>query len=249
MLPDLVNPGSPVEAVWGNEVVAALEALLAQLNASTPIGTCLPYGGDSPPNAFWMLAQGQSISRTTYSSAYAVLGDKFGVGRPAPPAGDFWLPDMRGLIPVGALPGGAYAATVGTKFGSKDAALISHAHSVNLNSGGESDDHAHYANLNSDTTGDHVHLPGGPTGQFITATINPSGVIGSGGAQLAQCVFVDSTALAGAHAHNSQGWTGGRSAAHYHNTSGSTLNAGGPTSGSNLNLPPSVAMNYIIRVI
>ena len=246
VLPDLVNPGTPVEAEWGNEVIAALQALVVQLNAITPIGSMLPYGGDTSPSSYWLLARGGSVSRTTYSALYAVYADKFGVGRPAPPAGEFWLPDMRGVVPAGANPGGSYAATVGARDGSADQAVPIHSHTT-PNHYHDLNNHSHRVNGGTSHDGDHQHTPG-TTGNFMTATINPSGVVGSGGAQLAQVVFDTVTGVAGGHSHlmNFDTWgpnigtTGWASALGTDNTG---------VSGALKNLQPSVAVNYIVRAL
>lgn len=68
------------------------------LYADSPIGTILPYGGASAPSD-WFLCQGQSLSRTTYSELFAVIGTSFGVGDGST---TFNLPDMREAVPKGA---------------------------------------------------------------------------------------------------------------------------------------------------
>ena len=67
-------------------------------NSLVPIGTILPYGGASSPNSSWLLCYGQAVSRSTYSSLYAILGDLYGVGDGST---TFNLPDLRGRVPVG----------------------------------------------------------------------------------------------------------------------------------------------------
>lgn len=67
-------------------------------NSLVPVGTILPYGGASSPNSSWLLCYGQAVSRSTYSSLYAIIGDLYGVGDGST---TFNLPDLRGRIPVG----------------------------------------------------------------------------------------------------------------------------------------------------
>lgn len=246
VLPDLVNPGTPVEAEWGNEVIAQLQAVVTQLNAITPIGVMLPYGGDAAPSSFWLLARGASVSKTTYSALYAVYADKFGVGRAAPPAGEFWLPDMRGNVPAGANPGGAYGATVGTPFGESTAIVPLHAHTAPQHYH-DMNNHSHRVNGGTSHDGDHQHGPG-TTGNFMTATINPSGVVGSGGAQLAQVVFDTVTGVAGGHSHsmNFDTWGPSVGTTGYASWTG-TDNSG--VAGANRNLPPSMPVNFLIRAL
>ena len=245
MLPDLVNPGTPAEAEWANDVIAALSALTAQLNAITPIGTMLPYGGDSAPGGgFWLLARGDSVSKTTYSALYAVYADKFGLGRPAPPAGNFWLPDMRGQVPTGVSPGGAYADIVGRTFGSTDAVAVVHAHTTpphNHTLGG----HTHVGTT-SNQVGTHYHLGGDGGASLLAGTNQGNGIYATFLPQetIAALYFAGTDANHGDHVHTFS--TSGPST-DSSSAAPSTDNAG--VSGSLRNLPPGVAVNYIIRAI
>jgi len=67
-------------------------------NALVPVGSILPFGGTSAPNSSWLLCYGQAVSRSTYSSLYAILGDLYGSGDGST---TFNLPDLRGRVPVG----------------------------------------------------------------------------------------------------------------------------------------------------
>jgi len=80
----------------GGVILSKLATSVA--NALVPIGTILPYGGASSPNSSWLLCYGQAVSRSTYSSLYAILGDLYGVGDGST---TFNLPDLRGRVPVG----------------------------------------------------------------------------------------------------------------------------------------------------
>lgn len=66
---------------------------------SIPIGTVLPYCGNSPPNSNWVLAQGQDISRVTYSALFALIGTTFGAGNGTT---TFNVPNMTTRVPAGA---------------------------------------------------------------------------------------------------------------------------------------------------
>lgn len=61
------------------------------------VGEVVDYCGAAAP-ALWLLAFGQAISRTTYASAFGVLGTTFGAGDGLT---TFNLPDYRGRIGVG----------------------------------------------------------------------------------------------------------------------------------------------------
>jgi microcystin-dependent protein len=80
----------------GGVILSKLATSVA--NALVPVGSILPYGGSSAPNSSWLLCYGQAVSRSTYSSLYAILGDLYGSGDGST---TFNLPDLRGRVPVG----------------------------------------------------------------------------------------------------------------------------------------------------
>jgi microcystin-dependent protein len=61
------------------------------------VGEIIDYGGSAAP-ALWLLAFGQAISRTTYSSLFAAIGTTFGSGDGST---TFNVPDLRGRVTVG----------------------------------------------------------------------------------------------------------------------------------------------------
>lgn len=133
-LPDFVVPGGPVEAQWGNEVIAALRDALAVVEGMLPVGSVVMYGGsDEPTN--WLLCRGQAVSTTTYSLLYARIGDNFSKGLAAPPAGTFRLPNMQARFPVGSNAGGSTAGSFwingpGETAGTYDPVMPAHNHTV-----------------------------------------------------------------------------------------------------------------------
>ena len=62
-----------------------------------PIGTIKMYGGTTAPDGY-MFANGQAISRTTYSDLFAIYGTTFGAGDGST---TFNLPNLNGRTPVG----------------------------------------------------------------------------------------------------------------------------------------------------
>jgi microcystin-dependent protein len=80
----------------GGVILSKLATSVA--NALVPVGSLLPYAGSSSPSSSWLLCYGQEVSRSTYSSLYAVIGDLYGAGNGTT---TFNLPDLRGRIPVG----------------------------------------------------------------------------------------------------------------------------------------------------
>lgn len=52
---------------------------IAKLSEEIPVGSILPFGGNSAPSGF-LLCNGAAISRTTYANLYAVIGTTYGSG-------------------------------------------------------------------------------------------------------------------------------------------------------------------------
>ena len=80
-----------------------------------PVGGMLPYVGSAAPNSSFALPYGQAISRTTYSTLFALCSTSFGSGDGST---TFNLPDLRGRIPVGLDNMGGTAASRITAAGS-----------------------------------------------------------------------------------------------------------------------------------
>lgn len=91
------------------------------VDGGSPVGTVAHYAGATPPTG-WLVRDGSAISRTTYSSLFAVIGTTYGSGDGST---TFNLPDDRNLFDRGVPVGG----TVGTY---QADTLKSHAHSLPL---------------------------------------------------------------------------------------------------------------------
>jgi len=84
-------------STWGgklNTVISNLDLLLAR---GLPIGLMQMWGGSSSPNASWLLCNGASVSRSTYSDLFSVIGVTYG----SVDSNHFNLPNLEGRIPVG----------------------------------------------------------------------------------------------------------------------------------------------------
>lgn len=81
-------------------------AATAAASAALPVGTTLPYAGASAPTGF-LMANGQAVSRTTYSGLFAIISTTFGSGDGST---TFNVPDLRGRAPFGDDSMGASAA-------------------------------------------------------------------------------------------------------------------------------------------
>jgi microcystin-dependent protein len=103
----LIKPAvnDPVdEDLWGgylNTDLDSIDTLIKALNdaltIANPIGRIVAYGGTSAPSR-WLLCYGQAISRTTYSSLFAILSTTYGSGDGST---TFNLPDLRGRVIAG----------------------------------------------------------------------------------------------------------------------------------------------------
>jgi len=66
-------------------------------SSGSPSGSIMPYAGSTAPSG-WLLANGSTISRTTYSDLFTVIGETYGAGDGST---TFEIPDLAGNIPVG----------------------------------------------------------------------------------------------------------------------------------------------------
>lgn len=109
--------------------INALEASIISSSDGNPIGTILNYAPSTLPTGY-LWANGQAISRSTYSALFAAIGTTFGVGDGV---STFNLPDFRGRIcigtnPMGGSTDGTLAARVlGTKYGA-ESVTVAHTH-------------------------------------------------------------------------------------------------------------------------
>jgi microcystin-dependent protein len=250
--------------------INALDAAPKQfVDAIMPVGIIMMYGGaGAPPGGKWAVCNGAELESAAYPALFAIVGTSYVTGTVAP--GRFNLPSLANRFPIG-----AGTAALGAVGGSADAIVPTHSHDM---------PHTHAAALSGNDTPDHfhggvdhLHSPGtlstgwqsathshptSPQGQFPVVTVNPSGVVGSGGTQLFQTVFSDNTGPASAdHYHTmAAGMTGpadralttsGAHVRHSHPIPALTYAGRTAVEGvavANTNLPPYQAITYIIRV-
>jgi microcystin-dependent protein len=70
---------------------------MASASSGIPAGILAPFAGSTAPDG-WLLCDGSAVSRTTYSSLFAVIATTYGAGDGSI---TFSLPDLRGRMALG----------------------------------------------------------------------------------------------------------------------------------------------------
>ena len=89
------TPTAPTAAVGTNTTQIATTEFVQVAN---PTGAVIAFAGSSAPTG-WLLCFGQTVSRTTYATLFAVLSTTYNTGGEA--GTDFRLPDLRGRTVAG----------------------------------------------------------------------------------------------------------------------------------------------------
>jgi microcystin-dependent protein len=220
-------------SLWINQT-SAEAGLVAEGDARlTPAGVISQYAGSTAPTGY-LLCQGQSVSTTTYSSLFDVIGYAYGGT-----GSSFNLPNLQNRIPVGKGPDAEFD-TLGETGGSKTNTLLAanlplHSHSGTTNH--ETQTHSH-SGTTSDQNVIHTHnfvavrgrndiQRAAGTSSFLRANDVSTGV---------------TTESSNGHSH-----TFGTSANNAtHNHSFTTDNGPGTSTAVN-NLQPYIVVNYIIK--
>lgn len=153
-------------------IMAPIGKMFADLQNGTAMGTAsvntpnlafgftgiiLPYGGSSAPTG-WLLCDGSTVSRTTYSGLFAIVGTTYGAGDGST---TFTLPDMRGRVPVGKNSGtfSSLGATGGAETHTLTAAQMpSHTHTIPNHQHGIRAEYGSSLGLNSAPPGQYNQL-------------------------------------------------------------------------------------------
>jgi microcystin-dependent protein len=186
-----------------------------------PAGTIVDFAGSTAPTG-WLLADGSTVSQSTYASLYAVIGHTYGAD---PGGGNFILPNAKGRVTVGKSTDTEFDA-LGETGGAKTVTLTSGESGVPAhnhgNTGNQSANHTHSGN--TDSSGITVNNSDGsdnPSGKG-NSSVNP---------------YTD-----GYHTHSFT--TGNVSADHTHSVGNNS--AANATSAHN-NLQPYITLNKIIK--
>lgn len=248
-----VSSGAGITSAWGNQVAS-------DVNGLVPVGTVWMWLTAAPP-AGWLLLDGAEISRTgTYAALYAAIG---AAGGPGNGTTTWTLPDFRNRMPMGVGPNPSVG--LGGTGGSKDAALVSHSHTVNSHShggvtGGEA---GHWHGAGHDHTsadaGYHFHLAEFIRVKYTTASVAHSHNFGgntlaegpAGGPAVGDAAKATIDVLnSGTHSHgvNWNGLNTGAGTNHTHSVGAESpgTNAQG-VAATNANLPPYLGINFIVK--
>lgn len=94
---------------------------------SEPAGIIMPFAGTVAPQGY-LFCDGSAVSRTTYATLYAVIGDTFGAGDGS---STFNVPDLSGRVPLGVSQSHALGTTGGSETVTlTESELPAHVHEV-----------------------------------------------------------------------------------------------------------------------
>ncbi|MGA7489037.1 MAG: tail fiber protein [Xanthobacteraceae bacterium] len=245
---------------------------------NVPLGAGLPFFGTVAPNSSFAFPRGQAISRSTYAALFGLIGTTYGAGDGATTFGLPDLSGrllacregMEGAPPPGritaagsGIDGTVLGATGGVQNVTLGASQIpshthanalsdpGHAHAVSGTTGGASANHQHAFSGTTSADGSHTHTlsQGNPTAAAGTNFLQ---------AALGAIATFNGMAAAGVHTHSYSGTTGSDNADHAHNfnvtsglsgTGASVVNAAAGGGGAHNNMPPTMVVNYIMRVL
>lgn len=232
----------------------------AYVDASNPVGMMSLYAGTSLP-AGWLWCDGTVYTNTSQPRLAAAIGRVF--SEAAVPANSFAVPDMRKRAPVGADASEAAVFGLGVKGGQRNSELLQHSHSVpahghTAGSTVANTDHYHHQQgtfITSDA-GSHGHGWSAEPFLYNSSTFSDFGLAGGGNIRTATWASSDN----GLHNHsvtisgitqsvwnnNPGGISHGHTITVNDKAAFDTVVAGAGTTLIDKNLPPYVAVNYII---
>ena len=203
-----------------------------------PVGVIEMFAGSTAPNG-WLVCDGSTVSRKTYSDLFKVIGVTYGAGN----SNDtFTLPDMRGRTPIGVGTGsGLTARTLAATTGAETVTL-SASNIPTITTGNQSANHTHTGTSGNESV-DHTHIPS-CDGTNLGRAASGFSAVGGGYAGILIIRGNDS---------GSQTTTGGRSAAHTHSTTTGNESANHSHTYTNASptaisaMQPAIAINFIIK--
>ena len=223
---------------------------------NVPLGAGMPYFLPAAPNSSFAFPSGQPISRTTYAALFALMGTTYGAGDGST---TFNLPSLGGRLlacrenmngagaegRITSAGSGITGTTLGATGGAQNVVLgvgeiPSHAHANVLSDPGHAhgvSDPTHSHGVN-DPTHAHGVLQGASPAGSVGTTMNLSAnnavsTMGSDAAATGISIQASATGIALQVA----------------GTGASVVNAAAGGSGAHNNMPPTMIVNYIIRVL
>jgi microcystin-dependent protein len=217
--------GTPYVATYFNATQEWILQGLAGNPYNIPLGGMIEFTGTTAPNGSFVLPFGQAISRSTYAAYFAMVGTTYGAGDGST---TFNVIDKRGRVSAGKDDMGGSAASRITTGGSGIAGA-----SLGANGGAQS---VSIAQANLPNVNFTVDIPAGQGSHSHTATttaVTPSGA--GNGVNSAPVVYLLNTGAVTVNANTLPAMSG-------------TAASGG--SGTAVNkMPPTVIVNYILRVL
>ncbi len=137
-----------------------------------PTGAVMPYAGSSAPGG-WVLCNGQSLSTSTYSTLFAVIGYTYG-GAEA----NFTVPDLRSRMPLGAGAGAGLTTRALAATGGQESISQVPPHTHNATTTAKSYGNASH-DQNNTAFGDENYVVG--DGNIGSVTVNNTGTNIAGG--------------------------------------------------------------------
>jgi microcystin-dependent protein len=214
--------GTPYVATYNNSDAVFYLQGIAGNPYTIPLGGLLPYIGTTAPNSAFVLPFGQAISRTTYATLFTLISTTFGIGDGST---TFNVPDLRGRLIGGKDDmGGSAASRITTAGSSVDGATLGA-------SGGA-----------QTVTLAQSALPNVTLGSGTIAASSPTvSILGGPALQGSQ---TNSAASASSSGYSISATVGSIT------ISGSTASINGNVTQTAVNkMPPTIIVNYILRVI
>jgi microcystin-dependent protein len=181
-----------------------------------PPGMIAPYVGAAAPGG-WLLCDGSQVSQTTYAALYAAIGvNKFGTDT----GGNFYLPDLRGRVPVGQAPAAAGGNADVQTIGNTEGAAI----------GSRRPKHLHSTSVSETTTGNQ---------SYASIVNNTNFASGSG---IAQRAIVNTSQAGGISGY--EGLNSFNTSPNHTHSVGVTV---GPQSNSPTDGPAYITLGFIIK--
>ena len=128
----LNSPSHSSQHTNSNDAIEALQAKVGVTNSAVttsldykmrinnPVGEITLWGTSTAPTG-WLIADGSTVSRSTYSALFAVLGTTYGVGDGS---STFGIPNLKGKVPVGRDASDTAFDTIAETGGTKTSALV-----------------------------------------------------------------------------------------------------------------------------